>query len=119
MKTHKDLEVWQKAISLVTFLYGVTSKYPSNETYGITSQIRRAAVSIPANISEGAARNHRKEFVQFLGISIGSAAELETLLLISFNLKLLGEEIFFQISSDLEKIIRMLINLKRSLSNDL
>jgi four helix bundle protein len=119
MKTHKDLEVWQKSISLVTLLYGVTSKYPSNETYGITSQIRRAAVSIPANISEGAARNHRKEFVQFLGISIGSAAELETLLLISFNLKLLTEEPFIQISSDLERIIRMLINLKRSLSNDL
>jgi four helix bundle protein len=119
MKTHKDLEVWQKSILLVTSLYALTSKYPSNETYGITSQIRRAAVSIPTNISEGAARNHRKEFVQFLGISIGSAAELETLLLISFNLKFLTEEIFFHISSDLEKVIRMLINLRKSLSSDL
>jgi four helix bundle protein len=119
MKTHKDLEVWQKSISLVTCLYALTSKYPSNEIYGITSQIRRAAVSIPTNLSEGAARSHRKEFVYFLSISIGSAAELETLLLISNNLKFLAEETYIQISVDLEKIIRMLINLKRSLSREL
>ena len=119
MKTHKDLEVWQKSISLVTALYSLTSKYPSNEMYGITSQIRRAAISIPTNISEGAARNHRKEFIQFLGISIGSAAELETLLLISANLKYLADETYIHISLDLEKILRMLINLKRSLSGNL
>ena len=119
MKTHKDLEVWQKSIAIVSSLYALTSKYPANEIYGITSQIRRAAVSIPANISEGAARNHRKEFLYFLGISIGSAAELETLLLISFNLKFIADEAYFQTSMDLEKIIRMLINLKRSLSREL
>jgi four helix bundle protein len=118
MKTHKDLDVWQKSILLVTSLYSLTSKYPSNEIYGITSQIRRAAVSIPANISEGAARSHRKEFLQFIGISIGSAAELETLLLISNNLKFLEGETYSQIRLDLEKIIKMLINLKRSLSEE-
>src|SRR5512133_743474 len=119
MKTHKDLEVWQKSISLVTSLYALTSNYPSNEVYGITSQIRRAAVSIPANISEGAARNHRKEFLHFIGISIGSAAELEALLLISNNLKLIGTETYSQISIDLERIITMLISLKRSLSMEI
>jgi four helix bundle protein len=119
MKTHKDLEVWQKSISLVTALYSLTAKYPTNEMYGIISQIRRAAISIPSNISEGAARNHRKEFIHFLGISIGSAAELETLLLISNKLKFLAEDTYVQISLDLEKIFRMLINLKRSLNDDL
>jgi four helix bundle protein len=116
MKTHKDLDVWKKSINVVTTIYALTANFPVHERYGLVSQIRRASVSIPANISEGAARNHRKEFIQFIGISLGSVAELETLLLISANLKFLSEDSKIQIFLDLETINRMLINLKRSLS---
>ena len=116
MKTHKDLDVWKKSINLVTIIYALTANFPTHERYGLVSQIRRASVSIPANISEGAGRNHRKEFIQFIGISLGSVAELETLLLISTNLKFLSEDSKSQIFPELETINRMLINLKRSLS---
>ena len=119
MKTHKDLDVWKKSINLVTTIYSLTANFPTHERYGLVSQIRRASVSIPANISEGAARNHRKEFIQFIGISLGSVAELETLLLISINLKFLSEDSKIQIFLELETINRMLINLKRSLSVEL
>jgi four helix bundle protein len=116
MKTHKDLDVWRKSIELVTKLYLLTAEFPSYELYGITNQIRRASVSIPTNIAEGAARNHRKEFIQFIGISLGSASELETLLLISNNLKYISEESYKQNNSEIERIMKMLTNLQRSLS---
>jgi four helix bundle protein len=116
MKTHKDLNVWQKSIEFVTELYEITAKFPSNELYGMVSQIRRASVSIPANLAEGAARNHRKEFIQFIGIAIGSASELETLLLISSNLKYLSEETYKKSNLELERIMKMLTNLQRALS---
>jgi four helix bundle protein len=117
MKTHKDLDVWIKSIEMVTLLYEKTATFPSYELYGITNQLRRASVSIPANLAEGAARNHRKEFSQFVGISLGSASEVETLLIISKNLKYLSGETYQKIYSDLERIIRMLIALKKSLSD--
>ncbi len=116
MKTHKDLDVWKKSIDFVTGLYEITAKFPSHELYGIVSQIRRASVSVPANISEGAARNHPKEFIQFIGISLGSASELDTLILISKNLKYISAETFEKLNSELERIIKMLINLRRALS---
>jgi four helix bundle protein len=115
MKTHKDLIVWKKSIEFVTELYQVTSKFSSTEIYGVVSQIRRASVSIPANIAEGAGRNHRKEYKQFIGISLGSASELETLLIISKNLKYINEEVHKSLSIELEGIMRMLINLQRAL----
>ena len=72
MKTHKDLEVWKNSIELVTEIYRITETFPKSELYGLVNQIRRSAVSIPSNISEGAARNHQKEFIQFLYIAQGS-----------------------------------------------
>ena len=72
---HKDLEAWKQAICLVEEVYKISATFPKQETYGLTSQTRRAAVSIPSNISEGAARNGRKEYSNFLGISLGSLAE--------------------------------------------
>jgi len=66
LKTHKDLEVWQKSIALVTAVYKLTQSFPKDEIYGLTRQIRRFAVSIPSNIAEGAERNHKTEFIQFL-----------------------------------------------------
>ena len=109
---HKDLDVWKKAVGFVTEIYSLTQDFPDNEKFGLTSQLRRAAVSIAANISEGAARNSDKEFIQFLYISLGSASEVETLLTISNNLKFLENKHFDQLNialSDLKKLIIGLI----------
>ena len=87
IKTHRDLKVWIDSINLVTKIYTFTNNFPKEELFGITSQIRRAAVSIPSNIAEGAARTSKKEFLNFLSIALGSASELETQIMISRNLK--------------------------------
>jgi four helix bundle protein len=79
----KELQVWQKGMELVNFIYEITGKFPKSEMYILASQMQRAAISIPSNIAEGHRRNHRQEYVQFLGIALGSAAELETQILIS------------------------------------
>ncbi len=118
MKTHKDLDVWKKSIDFVTSLYQLTNKFPTQELYGMVSQIRRASVSVPTNIAEGAARNHRKEYVQFLGFSLGSASELETLLIVSRNLQYINEETYKILSLELEVIMKMLTNLQRALSKE-
>ena len=117
MKTHKDLDVWVKSMEFVTRVYEKTASFPPYELYGIISQIRRATVSIPLNLAEGAARNHRREFFQFVGISIGSASEVETLLIISKNLKYLSDVNYQMMIVDLERILKMLIALKKSLSD--
>jgi four helix bundle protein len=78
VKTHRDLDVWRTAIDLAKDVYEVTQRYPKEEVFGLVAQMRRCAVSIPSNIAEGAARNSRKEFLQFLHIALGSAAELDT-----------------------------------------
>lgn len=83
MKTHKDLDVWKSAIELTRRIYGFTKGFPKDEAYGLTAQMRRAAVSIASNIAEGAARQGNKEFIQFLYIAVGSSAELDTQLEIS------------------------------------
>ena len=87
IKTHKDLDVWKKSIDFVTKIYKTTNSYPKSELYGLVSQIRRAAVSIPSNITEGAVRKSKVEFRQFLYIALSSAAEIETQLIISKNLR--------------------------------
>ena len=87
--THKDLEIWKLGIELVEKVYEMTSEFPKEEVYGLTNQMRRAAVSIPSNISEGAARNSKKEFIQFLYVALGSLAELETQAIISEKLNYL------------------------------
>lgn len=86
LKGHKDLDAWKKSIDLVECLYKQTKEFPKEENYSLTSQIRRSAISIPSNIAEGAARNSKKEFIQFLFVALGSAAELETQLIIAERL---------------------------------
>ena len=86
MATHKELDVWKSSIELTKTIYEETKKFPKEEIYGIVSQMRRAAVSVPSNIAEGAARNSDKEFVRFLNISLGSLAELDTQVIISQKL---------------------------------
>ncbi|MBJ7883108.1 four helix bundle protein [Gelidibacter salicanalis] len=83
---HKDLDVWKKSMDLVELVYRLSSQFPSDEKFGLTNQIRRAVVSIPANISEGAGRKGDKELIQFLHIALGSLAELETHYLIAVRL---------------------------------
>src|SRR3990172_4456566 len=91
---YKDLIVWQKAIDLATWIYSHTAGFPKEEIYGIVSQMRRAAVSVPSNIAEGQSRQHKTEFIQFLSIVKGSLAELETQLIISAKLKYIGDREF-------------------------
>jgi len=115
MKTHKDLNVWQNGIGFVTKVYKITSTFPKEEMYGITSQIRRAAISIPSNIAEGAARKSTSEFRQFLYIALSSAAELNTQIIISNNLGFLESDIAEEFNSELDSISRMLQGLIKSL----
>ena len=89
---HKDLEVWKKSMDLVVKVYQITQLFPDAEKFGLTSQMRRAAVSIPSNIAEGAARKGNKEFIQFLYIAIGSLSELETQYLIAIRLEFIKKE---------------------------
>ena len=110
MKTHKDLLVWQKSIDLVTAMYKLTNGFPSNEIYGLTSQLRRASVSIPSNIAEGVARNSDKEFVRFLYIARASAAEVDTQLIISENLGYIKSE-KIKLKEELQGISKMLTAL--------
>jgi four helix bundle protein len=86
MITHKDLDIWKLGIELVEEVYKTTVEFPKEEIYGLTNQMRRSSVSIPSNISEGAARGSKKEFIKFLYIALGSLAELETQTIISEKL---------------------------------
>ncbi len=115
MKSHKDLDVWKKSILLVTRIYKDTRNFPSEEKYGLIQQIRRSAFSIPSNIAEGAARSHKKEFIQFLHIALGSASELETQLIISNNLKFLDTDEYEALIDKLTEIRNMLQGLIRYL----
>ena len=92
IKSYNDLIAWQKAIELVRDVYKATQGFPKEEMYGLTSQIRRSAVSIPSNIAEGQARNTKGEFIQFLGIARGSIAEFDTQVIISNQLGYLSNE---------------------------
>ena len=90
INSHKDLIVWQKSIKLCKSIYKLTDKFPKEETFGLTSQMRRCAVSIPSNIADGRNRGTRKDFSQFLRIALGSASELETQIEISRELSYMG-----------------------------
>ena len=117
MKSHKDLIVWQKSMLLVKRLYEVTSSYPKDEIFGITSQMRRAAVSIPSNIAEGYGRLYEKDTVRFLSTALGSASELETQMLISKQLMLASDQELDDMLMLNNEIIRMLVALSKKLSN--
>jgi four helix bundle protein len=115
MRPHENLEVWKRSVDLVTRIYGVTKSFPSDERFGLTSQIRRAAVSIPANIAEGAARQSTKEFLQFISIAQGSSSELETELLIAVNLEYLTRADFEEVMIEIDSVARMMIGLAKHL----
>ena len=114
---HKELDLWKKSIEYVSIIYASTKEFPSDEKFGLTSQLRRAAVSIPTNISEGAARNSNKEFIHFLYIALGSESEVETLLTISVNLEYIEKEDFNVLISLLDDIKKMTLGLIKYLKN--
>ena len=116
-RSYRDLIVWKKSVDLVGMIYVATRAFPKEEIYGLTSQIRRAGVSIPANISEGQGRNSQGEFRQFLGIAQGSLAELETLLIISGNLQYLTPSGTDELLKKCAEIGRLLAGLKNSIGS--
>lgn len=109
IKSYKDLIVWQKSFALAKLVYKLTGNFPQTEVYGLTSQLRRAAVSIPSNIAEGFSRGSIKERLQFFQISFGSASEVETQLL-------LAKELGFGQASDYESIELLIIEVKKMLN---
>lgn len=116
--SYKDLIVWQKSVAFVSVLYRATANFPAAEQYGLTSQIRRAGVSIPANIAEGSGRGTRKDYAHFIHISCGSVSEVETLLHIAHNLEYIDAVHYRELASQLEEIARMLRVLRRKLRQD-
>lgn len=118
MNNYKDLSVWQKSIDLVEHLYNTLKVFPKEETYALSDQIRRAAVSIPSNIAEGANRNSTKEYIQFLYIALGSSAEIETQIIIAQRIGYLKniDQCLNRIT-EIKKMLNALISsLKRKLN---
>ncbi|HSW87700.1 MAG TPA: four helix bundle protein [Candidatus Saccharimonadales bacterium] len=111
MSTYKDLIVWGKSIELCEKIYRITETFPKSELYGLVSQMRRCCVSIPSNIAEGQRRGHKGEFIQFLRISFGSGAELETQLVIALKIDYINQQQYQELNAGLEEIMRMLNKL--------
>ena len=115
MQDFKNIEVWKKAHLLVKDIYQQTNVFPTSEVYGITSQLRRAAVSIPTNIAEGAGKGSNADFGRFLQIAFGSASEVEYLLFLSFELTFLKEEIYNQLLTQIVEVKKMLAGFIKKL----
>ena len=115
IKSYRDLLVWQKGVDLAVDCYRFTEGFPKSELYSLTGQMRRAAVSVPSNVAEGAARQHTPEFIQHLSIAAGSLAEFETQVEISRRLQFIREESAAQVYQQTDEISRMLGSLLRSL----
>ena len=107
MHNLKELKIWNKAIDLTVEVYKATATFPSDERFGLTSQSRRSAVSIPSNIAEGAGRNSSKEFSNFLGIANGSSYELQTQLVIAHRLGLLEDDILNTLLKEIDELQKM------------
>ena len=112
-RPHRDLRVWQEAISLVELIYRATKSFPSTEQYGLTSQLRRAAVSVPSNIAEGCARSGAAERLRFLGFSAGSLSDLDTLIELAQRLDFLQDT--KELRTKVDDVSGMLMGLQASL----
>ena len=112
---HKDLDVWKRSMDLVEEIYKITAKFPSSEIYGLTNQLRRASVSIPSNIAEGASRKGDKELLYFINVAIGSIAEIETQMLIAVRLKYISDE--EEIYNLIIEVRKLLIGFRNYLNN--
>jgi four helix bundle protein len=118
MKNFRELKVWQKAHALTQKIYTATTRFPKEEQYALTSQMRRAAVSIPSNIAEGCGRGSDADFGRFLQIAMGSACELEYHLLLAADMKMLEKEKHVNLDVDVSEIKKMLSSLLRKLKAD-
>ena len=116
MHRFEELKIWQKAMDISEDIYRMSSNFPNEEKYGLTSQIRKCAISIPSNIAEGAGRNTNGEFKQFLGIANGSSYELLTQLYLSKRLKISSEEETKPIINEILEVCKMNFSLQKSLS---
>jgi len=112
MRGHRGLVAWQKAMELVTEVYRITRDFPKDELYGLVSQLRRAAVSVPSNLAEGYGRNSRNEFHQFVGVARGSLADVETQIEIAKNLHYVSEESCSEMLSRVDEVGRLLTGLR-------
>ncbi len=115
MSDYKKLEIWKRSVVLATDIYRLTSFFPNEEKFGLTSQMRRSVVSISSNIAEGSGRGSKKEFIQFLNYAYGSASELESQLLISSNLEFTTKENFVSLSKELDEIQKMIFVFRNTL----
>ena len=115
IQTYRDLDIWNAGIDLVKEIYKLTEKFPKEEMYGLSAQMRRSAVSIPSNVAEGFRRYHNKEYRQFLYITLGSSAELETQITIAKDLKYIQEQQEAMLLEKLDHICRMTSNLIKKL----
>jgi len=115
LKDFRKLKVWEKAHQLTLKIYKVTEEFPREELYGLTSQIRRASVSIPTNIAEGCVRSSDADFSRFLYIALGSTSELEYLILLSMDLKFIKNDLYVELNNDTNEIKKMLISMIQKL----
>ncbi len=115
MHNFKKLEIWKRSLDLVTEIYILTQVYPKEEIFGLTAQTRRAATSIPLNISEGSAKSSNKDFARFLEIAVGSSFELETALIVAYNLKYINNNVLEEKQAKVNELQRMINAFKDSL----
>lgn len=115
MHRFKDLQIWKRSRKFSLLIYKVTAEFPESKKFGLTNQLRRASVSIPSNIAEGSSRISNKDFFHFLRISIGSAYEIQTQLLIAYNLKFISSKNLDNLIHELESIIKMISKFLTSL----
>ena len=119
MNNFKELTVWGKSMKFVKNIYLLTQKFPKEELFTLTQQIRRASISIPSNIAEGSGRSSEADYMRFIDIANGSAFEVETQLILSFELGYINKEEFEKINNDLIEIEKMLYSFRRSKQRDL
>ncbi len=115
MHRFKELEIWKRSRLFCSGIYQITSKFPDSEKFGLTNQLRRASVSVPSNIAEGSSRKSNKDFARFLEITLGSCYEIETQLIIAFDLNFISELELTQASKELDEIIKMISKFKSTL----
>ncbi|MCQ9207627.1 MAG: four helix bundle protein [Omnitrophica bacterium] len=115
IKSYKDLEVWKKSVELVKEIYNITKKFPKEEQFGITSQMRRCSISISSNISEGKTRQYVNEYIQFLYIALGSCSEINTQTIIAKELNFIKQAELDLLSEKIDHVSRMIRNLIKSL----
>ena len=116
MKMYRDLLVWQKSMALFTEIYRLSKSFPKDETYGLTSQMRRCAVSIPSNMAEGYGRNSTNDYIRFLRVAVGSLYELQTQIEIALNLRYLRKSAFSKLYESSREIEGMLSSLTKKLN---